>query len=245
MTENRNANTSKTIDDSHKAAESGHVDAKGTTHDMHNKADIKSHDVSGHEKTGMHKDVSADPKFKDHNMHKDADVKTQSVSEPEKTGIHKSVSADAKADTHTMHKDAGMKTHDESGHEKTGTHKDMSADPKSRDHTMHKDADVKTHDNSGHEKTGAHKDVSTDPKVSAHNKKEIHAQISGALAGAKFPVKTPADLISAFPKGAATTCHSGDVTMTVGDAGKLLKAADFPFTSAKAIADLIVERASI
>ena len=37
-------------------------------------------------------------------------------------------------------------------------------------------------------------------------KEQIHAQISGALAGAKFPIKAPADLIAAFPNGAATTC---------------------------------------
>ncbi|MFZ0005359.1 MTH865 family protein [Methanoregula sp.] len=76
-------------------------------------------------------------------------------------------------------------------------------------------------------------------------REQIHAQITGALKGAKFPVKTPKDLIAAFPNGANTTCQVGDLKMTAGEAGKLLKAADFPFKSAKAVADVIVERAGL
>jgi hypothetical protein len=74
---------------------------------------------------------------------------------------------------------------------------------------------------------------------------QIHSQISGALAGAKFPIKTPNDLIAAFPNGADTTCQVGDVKMTAGEAGTLLKASDFPFKSAKAVADVIVDRAGL
>lgn len=76
-------------------------------------------------------------------------------------------------------------------------------------------------------------------------KEQIHSQISGALKGATFPVKTPKDLIAAFPNGADTTCHVGDLKMTAGEAGKLLKASDFPFKSAKAVADVIVDRAGL
>jgi hypothetical protein len=76
-------------------------------------------------------------------------------------------------------------------------------------------------------------------------KEQIHAQIAGALKGAKFPVKTQKDLIAAFPNGANTTCQVGDLKMTAGEAGKLLKATDFPFKSAKAVADVIVERAGL
>jgi hypothetical protein len=76
-------------------------------------------------------------------------------------------------------------------------------------------------------------------------REQIHAQIAGALKGAKFPIKTPKDLIAAFPDGAATTCQVGDLKMTAGDAGKLLKATDFPFKNAKAVADLIVDRAGL
>jgi hypothetical protein len=74
---------------------------------------------------------------------------------------------------------------------------------------------------------------------------QIHGQIAGALKGAKFPIKTPEDLIAAFPEGAGTTCQAGDLKMTAGDAGKILKASDFPFKSAKAVADLIVDRAGL
>ena len=76
-------------------------------------------------------------------------------------------------------------------------------------------------------------------------KEQIHAQLTGALKGAMFPIATPKDLITAFPNGAATTCQVGDLKMTAGEAGKLLKATDFPFKSAKAVADIIVERAGL
>lgn len=76
-------------------------------------------------------------------------------------------------------------------------------------------------------------------------KEEIHAQIVGGLKSANFPIKTPADLLAAFPEGADTTCQSGDVKVTAGEAGKLLKQSDFPFKSAKQVADIIVKRAGL
>lgn len=74
---------------------------------------------------------------------------------------------------------------------------------------------------------------------------EIHAQIEGALKNAKFPIKTPEELLAAMPQGAATKCKAGDVELTAGDAGKVLKESDFPFKSAKVVADVIVERAGL
>jgi hypothetical protein len=76
-------------------------------------------------------------------------------------------------------------------------------------------------------------------------KKEIKAQIVGALKGAKFPIKTPAALIKAFPMGADTTCQAGEVKMTAGEAGKLLKPEDFPFKDAAQVADTILKRAGM
>ena len=76
-------------------------------------------------------------------------------------------------------------------------------------------------------------------------KEQIHAQISGALAKASFPIDTPAALIAAFPAGADTTCQVGDVRMTAGEAGTLLKPSDFPFLNAKQVADIIVDRAGL
>ena len=76
-------------------------------------------------------------------------------------------------------------------------------------------------------------------------KEEIHAQIVGGLAGAKFPIKTPEQLLASFPNGANTTCKAGDLEVTAGEAGKLLKPGDFPFKSAKKVADVIVERAGL
>jgi len=76
-------------------------------------------------------------------------------------------------------------------------------------------------------------------------KEQIHAQISGALAGVTFPIETPEKLIAAFPAGADTTCQVGEVKMTAGEAGTLLTASDFPFKSAKQVADIIVDRAGL
>jgi hypothetical protein len=76
-------------------------------------------------------------------------------------------------------------------------------------------------------------------------KDQLHAQITGALKGAKFPIETPADLIAAFPMGADTTCQVGAVKMTAGEAGKLLTASDFPFKSADSVADTILSRAGM
>ena len=76
-------------------------------------------------------------------------------------------------------------------------------------------------------------------------REQIHSQISGALKEGKFPIKTLKDLVAAFPDGANTTCQVGDLKMTAGEAGKLLKASDFPFKSTKAVADIIVDRAGL
>jgi hypothetical protein len=76
-------------------------------------------------------------------------------------------------------------------------------------------------------------------------KDEIHSQIVMGLAGAKFPIKSPQDLLAAFPDGANTTCKAGDLEMTAGEAGKLLKPSDFPFKDAKHVADVIVNRAGL
>jgi len=74
-------------------------------------------------------------------------------------------------------------------------------------------------------------------------KEVIRKQIERALEDAKFPIKTPGDLIKAFPNGADTNCKYGDMKMTAGEAGKLPKPTDFPFQSAKASAEVIVTRA--
>lgn len=76
-------------------------------------------------------------------------------------------------------------------------------------------------------------------------KEEIHAQIEGALTDATFPIKTPEELLAAMPDGANTTCKAGDVELTAGDAGKVLKPSDFPFENAKQVADTIVKRAGL
>lgn len=76
-------------------------------------------------------------------------------------------------------------------------------------------------------------------------KEDIHSQILGGLANATFPIKTPEELLAAFPAGADTKCKSEDCEVTAGEAGKLLKSEDFPFENAKQIADILVERAGL
>ncbi len=76
-------------------------------------------------------------------------------------------------------------------------------------------------------------------------KQDIREQITGALAGALFPINSPEELLAAMPQGADTKCKSGDVEVTAGEAGKALTPDDFPFTSAGQVADTIVNRAGL
>ena len=73
----------------------------------------------------------------------------------------------------------------------------------------------------------------------------IKSQIIGALQGASFPIATSDALLAAFPQGAATTCKAGSLEVTAGEAGKLLKATDFPFQKAEEVAEIIVDRAGL
>ena len=74
---------------------------------------------------------------------------------------------------------------------------------------------------------------------------DIHGLIVAGLKCAKFPMFTSKKLLAAFPAGADTTCRSGDLAVTAGEAGKLLTPADFPFRDAKQVADTIVDRAGL
>lgn len=76
-------------------------------------------------------------------------------------------------------------------------------------------------------------------------KEDIRGQIIGALANARFPIETPEALLAAMPQGADTKCKSGDVEVTAGEAGQLLKPDDFPFSSKEQVADTIVNRAGL
>ncbi len=74
-------------------------------------------------------------------------------------------------------------------------------------------------------------------------KTELKRQIREALQGADFPLESPEELLSAFPQGADTTCEANGVKLRAGDAGGVLEPSDFPFRSADAVADTIVDRA--
>jgi hypothetical protein len=75
-------------------------------------------------------------------------------------------------------------------------------------------------------------------------KEEIRSQIIGALAGAKFPIHTPEELLNTVPAG-VDACYKAVVEVTAKEAGYLLKYEDFPFSSAEQAADTIVERAGL
>jgi len=76
-------------------------------------------------------------------------------------------------------------------------------------------------------------------------KKQVREQIAGALINATFPIRSMDDLMAAFPDGVNTICQVGDLKMTAGEVALLLKDKDFPVRSAKAVADLIVDRAGL
>lgn len=73
----------------------------------------------------------------------------------------------------------------------------------------------------------------------------IKKQIIGALKRAVFPISSPEALLAAFPDGADTKCKAEGIEVTAGEAGKLLKADDFPFNSAEDVAETIVNRANL
>ena len=130
----------------------------------------------------------------------------------------------AKVNTSDVHNDLGMKS------------SKMSDTAKMSTPTIHNDTGMKAQKMS---------DSSADSTKTKSMKEQIHAHISECLVRAKFPIKTAAEFIAAFPNGAATSCTVGNIKMTAGDAGKLLKDTDFPFKSANSVADVIVSRASL
>jgi len=76
-------------------------------------------------------------------------------------------------------------------------------------------------------------------------KEDIREQIVGALTEANFPINSPEELMAALPNGPDTTCKSGDVELKASEAGKVLTADDFPFTTAEEVADTIVNKAGL
>ena len=48
-----------------------------------------------------------------------------------------------------------------------------------------------------------------------------------------------------MPNGAATKRKAGNAELIAGEAGNALKASDFPFKSAKQVADVMVQRAGL
>lgn len=73
----------------------------------------------------------------------------------------------------------------------------------------------------------------------------IKNQIINHLLSVEFPIETPVALLRAFPNGTDTVCKSGDLVVTAGEAGTLLKEGHFPFNSAEEVGETIVELAGL
>jgi hypothetical protein len=84
---------------------------------------MKAQNASGHDQSGSHKDVSADPKFNTQNKHSDAGMKSQDHQNHDKSSTHKDSAADMKGSAHS---DAGMKSQNASARDQSGSHKGVS-----------------------------------------------------------------------------------------------------------------------
>lgn len=73
----------------------------------------------------------------------------------------------------------------------------------------------------------------------------IKKQIITHLKDVNFPITTPEALLEAFPNGADTVCKAGELVVTAGQAGTLLNADHFPFSSAEEVGETIVELAGL
>ena len=70
---------------------------------------------------------------------------------------------------------------------------------------------------------------------------ELREQMTEAFEGADYPVSSPMDLVPALPQGPATKFESGDFSMTAMEMNTKLPSPDFPYESADAFVDDIIE----
>ena len=74
------------------------------------------------------------------------------------------------------------------------------------------------------------------------DKDDLRQQMRDAFEGADYPINSPMDLVPALPNGPGTTFESGDFSMTAMELNTKLPGGDFPYDSAEAFVDDIVEQ---
>lgn len=73
------------------------------------------------------------------------------------------------------------------------------------------------------------------------DKEELRQQMIEAFGGADYPISSPMDLVPALPNGPSTTFESGTFSMTAMELNTKLSGGDFPYDSAEAFVDDIVD----
>ena len=71
---------------------------------------------------------------------------------------------------------------------------------------------------------------------------ELREQMMDAFEGADYPINSPMDLVPALPQGPGTTFESGDFSMTAMELNTKLGGGDFPYDSAEAFVDDVMQR---
>jgi hypothetical protein len=73
------------------------------------------------------------------------------------------------------------------------------------------------------------------------DKEDLRQQMIDAFGGADYPISSPMDLVPALPNGPSTTFESENFSMTAMELNTKLSGGDFPYDSAEAFVDDIVE----
>ena len=73
------------------------------------------------------------------------------------------------------------------------------------------------------------------------DEQEIRQQMIDAFEGADYPISSPMDLVPALPNGPGTKFESGDFSMTAMELNTKLPGGDFPYESAEAFVDDIIQ----
>ncbi|WP_435194442.1 MTH865 family protein [Natronomonas sp. EA1] len=74
------------------------------------------------------------------------------------------------------------------------------------------------------------------------DKAALREQMIEAFEGADYPINSPMDLVPALPNGPATKFESGDFSMTAMELNTKLGGGEFPYDSAEAFVDDILEQ---
>jgi len=71
---------------------------------------------------------------------------------------------------------------------------------------------------------------------------DLRQQMIDAFEGADYPISSPMDLVPALPDGPGTRFESGDFSMTAMELNTKLGGGDFPYDSAEAFVDDVMEQ---